>query len=168
MLARLTAVAATAVTLSGAMVAADSAGAAVTPVRGAMLTGSIQFPRPESMSLQVDRVDASKLTAQLGFDGPCSGGGIGEVWVAYVKARETIRVVNGAFDARLTGNQSNLGGVAGRTGAFSWRLTGRFTDSGTATATVSGTAVVRSGGRVVSRCKILKAASVRLVRSGGR
>jgi hypothetical protein len=162
---------AAAVVIAGFQLAAGAAtagAAGVTPRTGAQLIGSIQFPRPQGMTLQVDRVDPSRLTAALGFDGNCRGGGIGEVWVAFVKARETVRVVNGAFDARLTGSQPNLGGVAGRTGAFSWRLTGRFSDRDTATATVSGSAEVRSGGRVISRCKIAKPGTVRLIRNSGR
>jgi hypothetical protein len=41
-------------------------------------------------------------------------------------------------------------------------LTGRFLSQDVASATVSGTALVKNGKRVISRCKIAEPTSVRL------
>jgi hypothetical protein len=116
------------------------------------------------MSIDVGARD--RLTLRLGFDGRCKGGGFGEFWAKFIPARETVRIRNGRFSARLTGTTKNVGGVPGRNGTFHWRLTGRFLDRDTATATVRGKAEVRSGKRVVSRCKIAKPSTVRLTLGG--
>jgi hypothetical protein len=134
------------------------------PRPGIQLSGKIQFPRPQSMAIKTDPKDGSRLTVALGFDGRCRGGGIGELWMSFVPARGSLRVKDGVFAGRLTGTSSVLRGVAGRTAAFTWRLSGRFTDAEVATATVAGSAVVRSGSRVISRCTIARPASVRLTR----
>src|SRR4051794_30120331 len=132
------------------------------PAAGSVFTGKIEFPRAEGMTLSVDAQDPSRAKASLGFDGTCKGGGLGELWASYIPARQTLRVHKGRFTAPLTGATRNVGGVRGRTGSFKWKLTGRFTGTGTATAKVDGTAVVRSGGHVISRCKIADPATVKL------
>jgi hypothetical protein len=132
--------------------------AAVQPQRGVAVSGTIEFPRPQRMSLQVGARD--RLTVTLGFDGRCRGGGIGELWMSFVPARGSLTVKDGVFSGRLTGTSSALGGK--RTASFSWRLSGHFTDSKVATATVTGSARVRSGSHVISRCTIAKPATVRL------
>jgi hypothetical protein len=114
------------------------------------------------MTLSIDAHDPSRATAAVGFDGKCKGGGVGEFWAGYIPARETVRIHNGRFSAKLTGTTRNVGGVAGRTGSFRWKLAGRFSNPGTAAATVSGTAKLRQGGHVVSRCKIAGRAAVKL------
>ena len=47
---------------------------------------------------------------------------------------------------------------------FEWTFSGRFTKRDVAVATVTGTAVIKKDGRVFSRCKTRKPASVRLAR----
>jgi hypothetical protein len=138
----------------------------VQPRPGTLISGKIRFPRAEAMTILTDRRDGSKLTVALGFDGDCKGGNLGEVWAARIPTRETVRVRNGAFSATLTGQSRDFGGVTGRTVAFRWRLAGAFTDAATATATVSGTAEVRAGGKVISRCEIAKPAVVKLTEGG--
>jgi hypothetical protein len=132
------------------------------PTLGSMLSGKIKFPRAEGMTLKVDDKDASRATATVGFDGKCKGGGLGEFWAAYIPARETLRINKGRFTAHLTGATRNVGGVSGRTGSFKWKVSGRFTGDDTATAKVNGTAVLRSGGHTISRCKIAHPATVKL------
>jgi hypothetical protein len=149
---------ATAVLLPAAALGAQ----AVEPRPGAQLTGSIHFPRAQGMALDINPQDTSRAKASLGFDGRCKGGGFGEFWAKFIPARETVRIRDGRFTAKLTGTTKNVSGVPGRNGTFHWRLTGRFLDRDTATATVSGKAEVRSGKRVVSRCKIAKPSTVRL------
>jgi hypothetical protein len=134
----------------------------VEPKAGSHLSGTIHFPREQQMRIEADRRDGTKLKARMGFDGKCKGGGLGEAWVSTVLARQTVRVRDGQFSADLTGSASNLGGVKGRTGEFTWKLRGRFLSQSVASATVSGTALVKSGKRVISRCKIARPASVRL------
>jgi hypothetical protein len=143
---------------------APAAGAAAPPVPlvGTMLTGAIGFPRHEGMTLSIDAQDPSSATATVGFDGRCKGGGVGEFWAAFIPARERVRIRNGRFSAKLTGSTRNVGGVTGRTGSFQWKLAGRFSDPATATATVSGTARLRQGGHVISRCKIAGHPKVKL------
>jgi hypothetical protein len=141
---------------------AAPAAQAPVPTPGNVLSGKIKFPRAQGMTLSVDVQDPSRATAALGFDGKCKGGGIGEFWAAFVPARETLRIRNGRFTAHLTGVARHVGGMTGRTGSFKWRLRGHFTDANAATALVSGTAVLRSGGHTVSRCKIARPAAVRL------
>jgi hypothetical protein len=134
----------------------------IEPRSGVLLSGAVQFPREQAMSIQTDPRDSSKLTVRMAFDGRCKGGGIGEVWASRIESRPTVRVRNGRFSANLSGTARDLGGVKGRVGRFSWRLTGRFTDRDVAVATITGSADIRAGGRVVSRCKIAAPADVRL------
>ena len=114
------------------------------------------------MSVQTDARDGSKLTAYLGFDGRCKGGGLAEVWAANIPARPTVKVKDGRFSATLTGVTRNLGGVEGRTGHFRWRFSGRFVERDVVTATVSGDGQVRLRGKTISKCKIASPGSVRL------
>jgi hypothetical protein len=148
-------------TVAGTAYAADP----IEPRAGLVLTGQIQFPRVQKMYVQTGSKDGSRLTVALGFYGKCKGGGLGELWASNVAARPEVRVRDGRFEATLTGSTRNVGGVSGRTAQFEWELSGRFTDRDAAVATVSGTAEVRAGGKVVSRCEIRKPASVRLARS---
>ncbi len=138
----------------------------VQPSPNQILSGKIRFPRAQSMTAQTGRIDGSQLTVTLGFDGTCKGGGLGEVWAAYVPVRETVRVRAGVFAATLTGTSRNFGGVSGRTATFRWRFAGSFTDATTAAATVSGSAEVRSAGKVISRCAIARPARVTLTAGG--
>ena len=46
---------------------------------GAMLSGDIQFPRAQGMSIETGARDSSKLTVRMGFDGRCTGA-LAEVW----------------------------------------------------------------------------------------
>ena len=149
------------IVLSGAPAA--SAAQKLEPRAGVLLSGMIQFPRAQEMSLQTDPRDGTRLTAYLGFDGRCRGGGLSEIWAANIQARPTVRVKDdGRFSARVSGVARNIGGVEGRTGHFRWKLTGRFVERDVVTATVSGDGDVRMRGRVVSRCKIGEPASARL------
>ncbi len=116
-----------------------SAAQADQPGRGLVLTGKIQFPRPQIMSITTDDQDSSKLTISLGFDGRCTGGGIGEAWGGNVPAKPIVRTSDGRVSATLTGSMKRLGGVNGRVGNFRWRLTGRFTDDDVFVGTVDGT-----------------------------
>jgi hypothetical protein len=134
----------------------------IQPKAGSQLSGTIQFPREQQMRIEADSRDGTRLKVRMGFDGKCTGGGLREAWVSTVLTRQTVRVRDGQFSADLTGRASNLGGVKGRTGEFTWKLTGRFLAQNVAFATVSGTALVKSGKRVISRCKIAEPTSVRL------
>jgi len=98
----------------------------------------------------------------MGFDGKCRGGGLGEVWAGNVRATPTVRARQGRISASLKGSVKNVGGVAGRTGLFKWRLTGAFVERDVVEATVTGTAEIRVGGKTVSKCRIAKPADVRL------
>jgi hypothetical protein len=132
------------------------------PKAGSQLSGTIKFPREQQMRIEADPGDGAKLKVRMGFDGKCSGGGLQEAWASTVLAKQTVRVRDGRFSADLTGTQSNLGGIKGRTGEFTWKLSGRFLAQDVASATVSGTALVKSGKHVISRCKIAEPAQVRL------
>jgi hypothetical protein len=143
---------------------AAAAATGVQPRSGDAVTGTIAFPRPQQMSLRVDA--RARLVAALGFDGRCSGGGLAELWMSFVPARGTLAVKDGVFSGRLTGTGKRLGGIASRSAAFTWIVSGRFTDHELATATVDGSAEVRSGSHVLSRCTIAKPASVRLTHAG--
>jgi len=134
----------------------------VVPRAGIMLRGEIKFPRVQKMYLQTGTKDGSRLTAGLGFYGKCKGGGLGELWASNIGARPEVRVRGGRFESTLTGSMRNVGGVAARTAYFEWKLSGRFTERDVAVATIDGTAEVRSGGKVISRCKIAEPVSVRL------
>ena len=158
--------AALAVCLAALLPATALAAASVEPRPGAMLSGSIHFPRAQGMTLQIDGQDTTRAKATLGFDGRCKGGGVGEFWAKFVPARETLRIRDGRFSAKLTGTTEDIGGVRGRDGTFHWRLKGRFVNRDTATATVAGRAEIRMGRQVVSRCKIARAGTVRLTLGG--
>jgi hypothetical protein len=132
------------------------------PAAGTVLTGSIGFPRKQPMTLTINAHDPSRATAALGFDGRCTGGGIGEFWASYIPARETLRVRQGRFSAKLTGTARNVGGVHGRTAVFKWTLSGRFSNAVTASAKVSGTARLQASGHVISRCRIAGHPQVKL------
>jgi hypothetical protein len=143
---------------AGVATAAD----AVKPKPGIELTGVLKFPREQRMSIQTDERDGSKLKVRMGFNGKCKGGGLQEAWVSTIAAKPTVRVRDGRFSAELTGIATNLGGVRGRTGEFSWTLTGRFVAEDVVSATVGGTAEIKKSGRVISRCKIAEPTSARL------
>jgi hypothetical protein len=140
-----------------------SAAGEIEPRAGILLTGAIQFPRAQDMTIQTDARDSSKLTVRMGFDGRCKGGGISEAWASRVESRPYVRVRDGRFSADLAGTARNLGGVKGRVGEITWRITGRFSERDVVSATVTGTADIRVGRRVVSRCKIIEPTAVRLV-----
>jgi hypothetical protein len=160
MASRLTVALAAVFLLSGASVA--SADQAVEPQPGVLMSGSIKFPRAQAMSVQTDPGDGSKLTAYLGFDGKCRGGGLSEIWASNIVTTPTVRVKNGKFSAKLTGTARNIGGVEGRTGHFRWKFSGRFIARDVVSATVTGKADVRLRGKKVATCKIASPASVRL------
>src|SRR6478752_6473786 len=126
----------------------------VVPKAGSALTGTIKFPREQRMTLEAGAQDATKLKVRMGFDGKCTGGGLQEAWASRILADQSVRVQAGRFSADLTGTARNLGGVRGRTGEFKWTLRGRFLAEDAATATVTGSAVIKKNGRVFSRCKI--------------
>src|SRR5690242_9726573 len=136
--------------LSGAVpaLAAD----VVQPQAGVLLSGRIDFPREQRMTIQTDSSDGSRLSVTMGFDGRCKGGGLGELWASNIRSTPEVRVRDGRFSANLRGSSRALG--QGRTGVFKWKLTGRFTARDVVVATVTGSAEVRVGGRTVSRCKI--------------
>src|SRR5689334_12081516 len=131
--------------LAGTAVAAD-----VVPRPGAILSGTIKFPRAQQMRIETGARDGSKFLVRMGFDGKCKGGGLQEAWVSTLEAKPTVRARGGRFSATVRGTERNLGGVAGRTGEFTWKLTGRFTTATAATATVTGSAVIKSGSKVIS------------------
>ena len=94
----------------------------VQPVSGESVTGTLAFPRPQQMSIRAGEHD--RLALALGFDGKCSGGGLGELWMSFVPANEPLKVRGGVFSGRLTGaTRVN----ASRTASFTWRVSGRFT-----------------------------------------
>jgi hypothetical protein len=132
----------------------------VQPLAGESVSGSIAFPRPQKMSMVVGARD--RLALRLGFDGRCAGGGIDELWMSFVPARQTLKVRSGAFSGRVTGVSRGVGGRDAWTGHFTWRVSGRFTDHEVASATVSGSVIVRSGGRAISRCDTARPATARL------
>jgi len=136
----------------------------VQPLAGESVSGSIAFPRPQRMTLAVGARD--RLTLRLGFDGRCKGGGIDELWMSFVPARETLKLRSGAFSGRVTAVSQGVGGHDAWTGHFSWRVSGRFTAHEVATAKISGSVIVRSNGRAVSRCDITRPATARLRGSG--
>src|SRR3954470_10411963 len=129
------------------LLGAGSAAAAqdVEPKAGILIRGAIQFPREQSMSIKTDARDGTKLKVRMGFDGKCKGGGLQEAWVAMIAAKPTVRARDGRFSADLTGTQRDLGGTKGRTGEFTWKLSGRFTAADAVSATVSGSAEVKQG-----------------------
>jgi hypothetical protein len=143
------------------LLVSTASAADVVPKPGILLDGAIKFPRRQQMSVQTDPADGTRLTVRMGFDGKCEGGGIQEAWASSVEAKPTVRVRDGRFNAILKATERDLGGIKGRTGKFTWRFTGRFTAEDQITATVSGRAEVRTGGKL-ARCTIAKPASVRL------
>jgi len=138
--------------------AADS----VRPRAGVLLSGKIQFPREQQMSIRTGARDGSRLTVKMGFDGKCRGAGLGELWAGNVRTTPTVRARDGRIAASLSGSVKNVGGVAGRTGSFTWRLTGTFVKRDVVEATVTGTAEVRSDGKTIARCAIARPTDVRL------
>jgi hypothetical protein len=106
--------------------------------------------------------DRDRLELRLGFDGRCDGGGVGELWMSYVPASRTLKLRGGEFTGKVTGTSRGVGGDASRTAFFTWRVSGRFTGHGAATATVSGSAIIRRAGKAVSRCEIAKPATAKL------
>jgi hypothetical protein len=134
----------------------------VKPRAGVQLSGQIQFPRAQRMTIQTGAADGTKLTVGMGFDGRCKGGGLGEAWAANVRTTPAVRARDGRISATLTGTVRNLGGVQGRTGVFRWRLVGRFVERDVVTAVVTGTGEVRSDGKAISKCTIADPAGVRL------
>ena len=144
------------------LLVSTASAADVIPRPGAVLTGSIKFPRAQEMRIETDRLDGSKLAVRMGFDGKCKGGGIGEAWVSTLRTKPTVRVRGGRFSADLKGTETGFGDIKGRTAVFKWKLSGRFTAEDTVTATVSGTATIRKGSTVISRCETAKPTSVRL------
>jgi hypothetical protein len=139
-----------------------AAAADVVPKPGATLSGTIKFPREQRMTIETDRRDSSKFLVRMGFDGRCKGGGIQEAWVSALAAKPSVRVRAGRFSATLKATERDFGNVKDRKGEFSWKLTGRFTAEDAVTATVTGTAVVKSAGKIISRCAIARPASVKL------
>jgi hypothetical protein len=135
---------------------------AIEPRAGVFLRGQIQYPRAQGMSVMTANEDGSKLTVAMGFDGRCTGGGLGEIWAANVATKPVVRAQNGHFAATLTGASRKFGGVKGRVANFRWRLNGRFVDDDVIAATVTGSARVTLHGKVISRCKIASPANVRL------
>jgi hypothetical protein len=140
-----------------AMAASD-----VVPKPGIELSGAIKFPREQRMTIATDPQDSSRLKVHMGFDGLCNGGALQEAWASMIEAKPTVRVRDGRFSAGLTGTARDLGGVKGRTGEFTWKLSGRFLAEDVVSATVSGTAAVKKGQRVIARCKIAEPTAVRL------
>src|SRR4051794_3887237 len=134
----------------------------VKPRAGVLLSGMVHFPRAQQMSVRTASENGSRLTVAMAFDGRCSGGGLGEGWASNIKAKPIVRVVDGRFAAKLTGTGKHLGGVDARVGHLHLRFTGRLLRPPVVAGTVSGRADVRVAGKIVSRCKIAKPASVRL------
>jgi hypothetical protein len=134
----------------------------VMPEPGLILTGAVKFPRTQQMRIETDRTDGSKLLLRLAFDGRCKGGGIGEAWVSTLEAKPGIRVRNGRFSGSVRGIEPSFGGVASRTADFRWKIKGRFSATDTATATISGRALIKHRGRIISRCAIAKPVTVKL------
>jgi hypothetical protein len=135
----------------------------VQPLSGESVTGTLAFPRPQQMSIKVG--DRDRLALALGFDGTCAGGGLGELWMSFVPATGSLKVRDGAFSGKLTGSSRGVGGDKSRTASFTWNVSGRFTDHQVATATVAGSALVKEGRKVVSRCSIARPAAARLTHS---
>ena len=158
-----------AVALVGLLLSAGAVPAAaaddVQPRAGATLTGVIAFPRAQGMMIETGAQHGSRLSVRMGFHGRCTGT-LAEAWASDVLSKPTVRVRDGRFEARLRATVRDIGNVRGRSGAFKWRLRGRFVAPDVVRATVSGTAVIRGGsGRVLARCKIAKPTAVRLTTS---
>src|SRR3954453_5057710 len=96
--------------------------AATEPRAGVVLSGAIEFPREQTMTIRTDAHDGSKLTLGMGFDGRCRGGGLGEVFPSNLRTTPEVRARDGRFSATVNGTLRDLGGVQGRTGLFRWRV----------------------------------------------
>jgi hypothetical protein len=131
--------------------------AGVQPAAGDQVSGRIGFPRPQPMTISVAPGD--RLSFSLGFDGRCSHGGIGELWIANVVAT-SLPVRDGRFSGVVRG--SDPGVVRGRRTSFWWKVSGVFTGHRVAAATIDGHALVRAGSHVISRCEITRPARVSL------
>ena len=142
----------------GAAFVAFALAAGVQPAAGDFVEGAIAFPRRQPMSIQV--LAGDQLAVTLGFDGRCTHGGVGELWISHVPASGRLRVTNGRFAGRLSGTDRHL--LPGRTISFTWDVRGRFTAHDAAVATVGGSALVRSGSHVISRCRIARPARAQL------
>ena len=132
-------------------------GGGVQPSSGDSVSGAIRFRRPQPMSIVVGAND--QLSFVLGFDAACSGGGLRELWMSGVDGRQKLTVRKGKFSGRVTGT-ADIGDA--RTATFQWNVSGTFTARQAATASISGRALVRSGGKVVSRCTIAGPATAKL------
>jgi hypothetical protein len=141
---------------------AAAAAADVAPEPGQILTGELAFPRAQSMRIETDLKDGSKLLLRLGFDGKCKGGGLGEAWASTVEAKPQLRVRNGRFAGNVRGVEVSVGGVKDRTADFRWKVKGRFTAPDAATVTVEGRALIKHKGKIVSRCEIAKPVTAKL------
>jgi hypothetical protein len=139
-----------------------AAAAEVVPQPGVLLSGAVKFPRQQEMTIATDPRDSTRLTVRMGFDGKCKGGGLGEAWGSRIATKPTVRVRGGRFSRTVKGTMRDFGGVKGRTAAFTWRLNGRFESATQVSATVTGSARIRQAGRIVSRCRIARPATVRL------
>jgi hypothetical protein len=131
--------------------------AGVQPAAGDQVSGRIGFPRPQPITIAVAPGD--RLTFSLGFDGRCTHGGIGELWIANVVGT-SLPVRGGRFSGVVRG--SDPGVVRGRRTSFWWKVSGVFTGHQVAVATIDGHAMVRSGSHVISRCTIARPARVSL------
>ena len=115
------------------------------------------FPRRRGWRSTIDAQDTSRATASLGFDGTLQGRRARRVLGRPTcRARETVRDPQRALHARkLTGTtpqRRRRHGPHRHVPLDASRAASPARD--TATATVDGTAVLRSGKHVVSRCKI--------------
>jgi hypothetical protein len=151
-----------AVLVAALAVAGTARAADVVPRPGAILTGTMKFPRQQQMRIETDARDGNKFLVRMGFDGKCKGGGLREAWASTLEAKPTLRARGGRFFGTVKAAEPNFGGVAGRTAEFTWKLTGRFTAEDAATATVTGTAVIKTARKVISRCAIARPISVQL------
>ena len=71
----------------GAAFVALALAAGVQPAAGDFVEGAIAFPRRQPMSIQV--LAGDQLAVTLGFDGRCTHGGMGELWISHVPASGT-------------------------------------------------------------------------------
>ena len=116
---------------------------------------------------------APSLAAEAKPDAPTSIDSLFGDAVAKEPARDDVKL-NGYVSSELAYTFASpahwsrmlVRGQVDATGSFSenvkWKLSGRFTAEDTVTATVSGTATIRKGSRVISRCETAKPTSVRL------
>ena len=143
------------------------AAAGVQPVPGEAVVGTFAFHRPQKM--EIDVLSGNRLALKPAFDGACSGdAAIGELWMSFVPADKPIAVRDGAFSATVTGSHQGVGGDNSRTAYFTWKVSGRFTAKDAATVTLSGSAVVRRGGKVVARCTMARPVTGKLTHPSGK